>query len=53
MNWFAATRFAVLPVASLGASWIAVVAVSFLLIRLVPGDPVENLHQSYERSCNG
>lgn len=41
MNWFAATRFAVLPVASLGASWIAVVAVSFLLIRLVPGDPVE------------
>lgn len=41
MNWLTATRFAVLPVASLCASWIAVIAVSFLLIQVVPGDPAE------------
>ncbi len=41
MNWLTATRTVILAVASFGASWIAVVAVSFLLIRLVPGDPVE------------
>ncbi|WP_153770659.1 ABC transporter permease [Labrenzia sp. CE80] len=41
MKWLTASRYVVLPVASVGASWIAVVAVSFLLIRLIPGDPVE------------
>jgi len=41
MSWLTATRTVILAVASFGASWIAVVAVSFLLIRLVPGDPVE------------
>ncbi|MEM9631876.1 MAG: ABC transporter permease [Pseudomonadota bacterium] len=41
MNWLAAARVMILAVASCGASWIAIVAVSFLLIRLVPGDPIE------------
>lgn len=41
MNLLAAMRVGILTVASFGASWVAVVAVSFLLIRLVPGDPVE------------
>lgn len=41
MNWLAATRVVFSAAASVGASWIAVVAVSFVLIRLVPGDPIE------------
>lgn len=41
MNLLAATRTVTLAAAACGASWVAVVAVSFLLVRLVPGDPVE------------
>ena len=50
MNWLAAARFAAMAC----VSWIAAVAVSFVMIRLVPGDPVQvfidhmNVHASEE-----